>query len=130
MKQQEQKRLLKIVEELKKIHEVLLQEKVKRALRNVGSLVEKLEKKASGKVSKKRPATGFAKFVKDHSAEVKKANPDATAPERMKLLAALYREEKEEGRGRGRTKSASSSRSSSRSPSPKPKARKPRAKKD
>jgi hypothetical protein len=48
-----------------------------------------------GNVKAKKAPSAYNLFIKEKSPDMKKLHPEATAPEIMKLVAALWKEEKE-----------------------------------
>lgn len=96
MKAREAARLQKIADALVKIAAMVKASKTERALKSLMSLKEKTEKLTKGAAKKgaKRPATGFAKFMKENFKKVAKLHPNKKATEITKILAKMYNEKK------------------------------------
>lgn len=92
MKQQEAKRLAKVIESLQKIQNLMEEDKVARAKKAVASLTTKLQKRiANSETISKRKPSAYALFVKANYKSIAKQNPDASSTEVMQILAQLYR---------------------------------------
>jgi hypothetical protein len=87
-----------MIADLDKVSEYLKDGKVARAAKKIESMRSKAAKKVKTSDSAKpRKASGFALYVKANYKSMAAKNPSKTAPEIMKLVAALYRSSKEQG---------------------------------
>lgn len=94
MKILEARRVGKVIDSLKKVKELLVAEKLGRAIKAVESLTAKLEKKLATvpkSASKKKPLSGFPLYVQKNWDLVAPQHKGKKAPEIMKILGKLYK---------------------------------------
>jgi histone H1/5 len=100
MKVNEAKRLTKVATAVADVQSILSSDKpnVARALKKLAKLEESLTKQLAAKPvadGPKKSPKGFAKYVKDHRAEVAAKYPSLASKEIMTKLSELYRADKD-----------------------------------